>query len=76
MAETVSARVDRSRCTATGWCAAMAPGDFSLEAGGTAVPLRSVTTLSEELKEAAEMCPVEAISVHETDGGRRVAPVD
>ncbi|WP_377268573.1 ferredoxin [Peterkaempfera sp. SMS 1(5)a] len=69
-------RVDRERCVGTGLCAGAAPGDFELGPDGKSRPLRDTTAPSDGLSEAAEYCPVEAITVLDAATGRRVAPVD
>ncbi|MEU9128497.1 ferredoxin [Kitasatospora sp. NPDC048540] len=66
--------VDRHRCVGTGLCAATAPDDLTLGTDGRALPRRPSTALSEELAEAAEMCPVEAIAVLRPATGEQVAP--
>ncbi|WP_431677000.1 ferredoxin [Kitasatospora sp. KL5] len=69
-------RVDRVRCVGTGLCAAAAPGDLLLGDDGKARPRHAVATASEELTEAAEMCPTEALTVHLAATGELVAPLD
>ncbi|MFC8452819.1 ferredoxin [Kitasatospora sp. NPDC057223] len=69
-------RVDRERCVGTGVCAATAPADLALGRDGRAYPLRPVSDEGDELTEAAEMCPVEAITVLSARDGRQVAPLD
>ncbi|WP_329493653.1 ferredoxin [Kitasatospora herbaricolor] len=70
----VVVRVDRARCVGTGLCAATAPDDLALGEDGRARVRRQVTVSGEELTEAAEMCPVEAITVRSALDGRRIAP--
>jgi ferredoxin len=74
-AEEVEVRVDRTRCVGSGLCAATAPDDFELDDAGKSRPCRPVGPVSEGLRDAAEMCPVEAISVVSIRTGRRVAPL-
>ena len=69
-------RVDRDRCVGTGLCAATAPADLALGRDGRAYPLRPASDDGAELTEAAEMCPVEAITVLSARDGRQVAPLD
>lgn len=69
-------RVDRTRCVGAGLCAATAPDDFELDGDAKSRPRRDVSSASQMLSDAAEMCPVEAISVFSTRTGRRVAPLD
>jgi ferredoxin len=56
-------RVDKLRCAGSGVCAVIAPSELTLGADGHAMVLRPITEASDELFEAAEMCPTEAISV-------------
>ncbi|GLW75019.1 hypothetical protein Kpho02_73160 [Kitasatospora phosalacinea] len=67
--------VDRARCIGSGLCARTAPADLSLAPDGRATPARPTTEGSAELTEAAEMCPVEAITVRDAATGELVAPV-
>lgn len=66
--------VDRIRCVGTGQCAATAPRDLALGADGRARALRPASESSEELTEAAEMCPMEAIRVVLAATGEVIAP--
>lgn len=70
----VVVRVDRARCVGTGLCAATAPDDLALGEDGRARARHPVSVPGEELTEAAEMCPVEAITVLSALDGRRIAP--
>lgn len=67
-------RVDRTRCVGTGACAATAPDDLTLTPDGRALPLRTTPSDLELLTEAAELCPVEALTIHRTDTGEQIAP--
>ncbi len=69
-------RVDRGRCVGSGVCAATAPADLALGRDGLAYPLRPGSDDGAELTEAAELCPVEAITVLSARDGRQVAPLD
>ncbi|MFD7983889.1 ferredoxin [Kitasatospora indigofera] len=71
----VVVRVDRARCVGTGLCAATAPDDLALGEDGRARARHPVSVPGEQLTEAAEMCPVEAITVLSALDGRRIAPV-
>ncbi|QKW23826.1 ferredoxin [Kitasatospora sp. NA04385] len=66
--------VDRVRCIGSGLCARTAPADLVLSPDGRATPARPATAASTELTEAAEMCPVEAITVRDATTGELVAP--
>ncbi|WP_371502260.1 ferredoxin [Kitasatospora sp. NBC_00374] len=74
-AEPLVVTVDRTRCVGTGLCAATAPDDLALGPDGRALARQgTAAVLSEELAEAAEMCPVEAITVLRPATGEQVAP--
>jgi ferredoxin len=64
--------VDPGKCIGSGMCAGVAPGHFRVE-GGVAVPLAASVVPDDAVVDAAESCPVEAISVHDADG-HLVAP--
>ncbi|MFI6444483.1 ferredoxin [Kitasatospora sp. NPDC050543] len=70
----VVVRVDRGRCVGTGLCAATAPGDLALGADGRAEARRATSSAGDDLTEAAELCPVEAITLFSAADGRRLAP--
>jgi ferredoxin len=65
--------VDRAACIGSGLCSAAAPGHFEL-AGGAARPVRERIDPADEVIEAAESCPVEAIIVTESASGKVLAP--
>ena len=64
--------VDARRCIGSGGCVGMAPAHFRLEAG-SATPIAATVEPDETVIDAAESCPVEAITVRDDDGGL-VAP--
>jgi ferredoxin len=68
--------VDRSVCIGSGMCVGSAPADFTLDAGRQAHPRTDETNASDEILEAAESCPVEAISIIAVDSGKTVFPPD
>ncbi|MFE2723613.1 ferredoxin [Kitasatospora sp. NPDC059327] len=80
--EPVVVRVDRSRCIGSGMCALTAPGSLALGADGLSRPVRESgpdgapagERLTEELLEAVDFCPVEALALHSALDGRLVAP--
>ncbi len=65
--------VDQDTCIGSGMCNAIAPEHFLLE-GATSVALKPTTDAAEDVREAAESCPVEAITVRDTETGELVAP--
>lgn len=68
-------RVDPFRCVGTGQCAATAPEDLTLGRDGRAHPLRPTSTARESLTEAADLCPMEALTVHLAGTGEQIAPL-
>jgi len=67
--------VDASRCIGSGGCVAVAPGRFALT-DGVAVPSAGPVPPDDALIDAAESCPVEAITVRDLADGRTLAPSD
>jgi ferredoxin len=54
--------VDAQRCIGSGMCAGTAPDHFRL-AGSVSTPLNELTEPDDAVLDAAEQCPVEAITV-------------
>jgi ferredoxin len=55
--------VDRDTCCSTGQCAAIAPAVFRLDRGALDYDPQPGDELRDDVEEAAEMCPVQAISI-------------
>ncbi|GCE01317.1 ferredoxin [Embleya hyalina] len=68
--------VDRSVCIGSGMCIGSAPNDFKLDAGRQSHPTAGETDASDAILEAAESCPVEAISIVDASSGATVFPPD
>ena len=64
---------DRDMCTGIGNCVVVAPTVFELDKQNKAVVLDPATASKEKLVEAAESCPMEAITV-EDDNGEQLYP--
>ncbi|MFJ9431252.1 ferredoxin [Streptomyces sp. NPDC101490] len=64
-------RVDPGLCMASGMCAAIAPEVFALD-GEHARPLAGSFAPDDRVLEAADVCPAQAITVH--DGTSVIAP--
>ncbi|GAA0358398.1 ferredoxin [Streptomyces blastmyceticus] len=60
--------VDRTVCVGSGLCAATAPDAFRLDAARRSHPVEEETAASEAVLEAAESCPVEAITIRSAEG--------
>jgi ferredoxin len=69
----VQVRILRSRCCGNAQCAESLPQVFAIDTRNKSVVLDSEAASLEELIEAAEACPCEAIEV-EDDDGNRVGP--
>lgn len=66
-------KVDQQRCIGSANCTAIAPTAFEMDARGKSA-VRDATSVSEDkLREAAELCPTDAI-ILEDDAGRRLYP--
>ncbi|MFJ4920993.1 ferredoxin [Streptomyces sp. NPDC088725] len=67
--------VDDSACIGSGMCAALAPQRFALEsATANVVPGQAEAEPSEVLLDAADSCPMTAITVTDTSSGTVVGP--
>ncbi|MDT9682171.1 ferredoxin [Streptomyces sp. TRM76323] len=66
--------VDRLVCAGTGLCLGTAHGRMRLD-GGRARPVEDVITPDDAVRDAAETCPMEAITVRDTTTGEVVAPL-
>jgi ferredoxin len=73
--DTWHVRVDAKACRATGICAGIAPERFRLH-DGTSHPTPEITAAAQEVVDAAESCPMEAILVTRHGTGARIAPED
>ncbi|MDG4810956.1 ferredoxin [Micromonospora sp. WMMD1120] len=65
--------VDSRRCIGTSICAGTAPEHFRLVDGRSA-PLVDVVDAADVVLDAADSCPVEAITVRDATDGRLIAP--
>ncbi|GLF93927.1 ferredoxin [Streptomyces yaizuensis] len=66
--------VDRGVCIGSGMCVGSAPGGFRLDEARQAHPAAAETDAGEHLLEAAENCPVEAITITLLGSGEAVFP--
>jgi ferredoxin len=64
--------VDAARCIGSGTCAGTAPEWFTL-VDGVSTPVSDHADPDDTITDAAELCPVMAISVHDADD-RLIAP--
>lgn len=65
--------VDPRRCIGSGICAGAAPKHFVL-VDAVSIPLEELVTPAEAVLDAAESCPMEAITVWDAVDGRIIAP--
>lgn len=65
--------VDRDVCQGTGMCTSMAAKHFQL-VGGHSSPIEEEVDADDDVVDAAESCPVEAILVTAAGDGRVIAP--
>ena len=65
--------VDPRRCIGSGICAGTAPGHFVL-VDGLSLPLSELIEPAEAVTDAADSCPMEAITVRDPDDDRLIAP--
>ncbi|OIJ67228.1 ferredoxin [Streptomyces mangrovisoli] len=66
--------VDRSLCIGSAQCVHHAPTAFHLDPARQSHPLTPSTDANEQILEAAETCPVEAILITLLDTGEPVFP--
>ncbi|KXK61749.1 ferredoxin [Micromonospora fluostatini] len=66
-------RVDGSLCIGAGICASTAPSHFALD-DGLSQPLAERIQPDEAVRDAADSCPMEAITVFDVVTGVQVAP--
>ncbi|MFG3257744.1 ferredoxin [Streptomyces sp. NPDC048172] len=66
--------VDRGVCIGSGMCVGTAPGDFTLDAARQSHPTVPERDPSELVMDAAEGCPVEAITITLAETGEAVFP--
>lgn len=65
-------RIDRTLCVGFGDCITEAPTAFVLDESGTAVFVTPEQVERERLLKACDLCPVDAITVWDANGGQLV----
>ncbi len=73
MSEQYDVVVDRDTCIGSGMCRNTVPGVFTADTGGKTVATSPVAA-DEDVLDAAETCPVEAITVTDHTSGAVLAP--
>lgn len=66
--------VDRSRCMGTTICASTAPSGFEIDGRGQSRPTAEIVAPADEVMNAAQLCPVEAISILLAATGEELFP--
>ena len=66
--------VDREKCVGAAVCVRIAPGVFELDSQNIAVVKGPAGTDEDTVLQAAEGCPVEAITVIDTDTAEQLFP--
>ena len=66
--------VDTDLCIGSGGCVQRAPEGFDLDPARQGCPRHELMAPSEEVLDAAENCPVEAITIAEEGTGRVLFP--
>lgn len=73
MSATWRVQVDPRRCIGSGVCTGAAPKHFVL-VNGLSSPVAELITPDDGVTDAADSCPVEAITVRDTADDRLIAP--
>lgn len=66
-------QVDADLCISSGICVAAAPDRFAFGPDQRSSPVSELTDADEAVRDAAASCPVEAISVTDTETGAPVS---
>ncbi len=74
MVKKISASVDHDICIGNAMCTSIAPNAFTLSDDRRSVPTTPNADSVEQIIEAAENCPVAAISITYTDTGQKLFP--
>ncbi|HEY3259801.1 MAG TPA: ferredoxin [Pseudonocardiaceae bacterium] len=62
--------VDQSVCQGSGLCAGIAPGHFKIGDDYKSRPLLQIVDADDDVRDAAECCPLEAISLTDPKTGQ------
>lgn len=74
MAEHLRISVDHDRCVGSEMCIALAEGVFAINENGQSVAVDPAGAGRDQILEAAEQCPTEAISVFDDASGESLYP--
>jgi ferredoxin len=67
-------KVDPQLCQASHMCVGIAPAVFEPGPGGVTRPRQDVVDSDDDVLDAAECCPVSAITITELETGRLLSP--
>jgi ferredoxin len=68
----VTVEVDRDVCVGNGMCRAIAPATFAADESGQSTVRSDIGDELRSILEAAEMCPIGAISVRDAETAERL----
>lgn len=66
--------VDHDRCVGSEMCIVLAEGVFAINENGQSIVVDPTAADRDQILEAAEQCPTEAISVHDAATGESLYP--
>lgn len=74
MGEPLRISVDHNKCVGSTMCVLTSPAVFALDEKGQSIVVNPAGDTRERIVEAAEQCPVSAITVDDAETGRRLFP--
>ena len=74
MARNLRIRVDHNKCVGNAMCVSFSPQVFALNKDLQSEPVNPAGDPEDKVLEAAENCPVSAITVEDADTGERLFP--
>ncbi len=74
MDEPLRISVDHNKCVGSTLCVLTSPSVFALDENGQSIVLDPAADTKERIVEAAEQCPMSAITVADAETGRRLFP--
>lgn len=74
MGKSLRISVDHDKCVGSTLCVLTSPSVFALDENGQSIVVDPAADTKERVLEAAEQCPMSAITVAEAETGRRLFP--
>ncbi len=74
MATSLRIAVDHDKCVGSTLCTLIAPAVFALDEKGQSIVVDPTGDTEEQVVDAAEQCPMSAITVADAETGRRLFP--